>query len=146
MTNCLYKRWSKSRYRLLCFQLDPTVHRSTSVSIIFRSSVLKTQASAIAVHENGIKMLKVFLCMVLALTLANGLPVRNRFNEDFDDYARDVIPKESSDFEDYYDAYLRRREPKEGSGSQYLCFILISSPNFLSITYMWLFILRLQAG
>lgn len=77
-------------------------------------------------------MLKVVLSLVLALVLTNGLPVRNRFNEDFDDYAREMVPRERSNFaEDLYDEYLRRREPNEGTQvlPEHLRSTFVSNPS-----------------
>ena len=59
-------------------------------------------------------MLKVFVYLILAISLTNASPLRNRFSEDSDDFSRETMPaKESSDVVDFYDAYLRRREPSE---------------------------------
>ncbi|KAJ7383054.1 hypothetical protein OS493_030940 [Desmophyllum pertusum] len=59
-------------------------------------------------------MSKAVLALLFAVfALTTGLPVRNRFYEDVDDYRREFIPKdEAADFdESVYDEYLRRRQP-----------------------------------
>ena len=88
-------------------------------------------------------MLKTVLCLVIALSLTNALPVRNRFSEDFDDYAREAIPRRRSHFEDLYDSYLRRRQPSE-SEWVHLSYEPRFQLLFLRITYMRLSGLRLQ--
>lgn len=81
-----------------------------------------------------IKMLKVALCLVLALSLTNALPVGKRLKDDFDDHSRDAVPKESSDFDDLYDAYLNRREPNDGKWTNRWC----SRPLPFGICALWL--------
>ena len=58
--------------------------------------------------------LNIALCLVIALSLTNALPVRNRSNENFHDYAREAIPRKRSNLKDLYDAHLLRRDPSEG--------------------------------
>ena len=58
--------------------------------------------------------LNIALCLVIAFSLTNALPVRNRSNENFHDYAREAIPRKRSNLKDLYDAYLLRRDPSEG--------------------------------
>lgn len=89
-------------------------------------------------------MLKVVLCLVIALSLTNALPVRNRFSEDFDDYAREAAARKRSHFEDLYDSYLRRREPSKSEWVTHISHEPRFQLLFLRITYMRLFGLRLQ--
>lgn len=90
-------------------------------------------------------MLKVVLLLFFAVfALTTGLPLRNTFYEDVDDYNREFIPKEKADFdESAYDEYLYRREPiKINPG---LCqFRLISHPELIFYIYMRMFTWCLQ--
>ena len=80
-------------------------------------------------------MLKVVLCLVIALSLTNALPVRNRFSEDFDDYAREAAARRRSHFEDLYDSYLRRREPSKSEWVTHISHEPRFERLFLRITY-----------
>ena len=55
-------------------------------------------------------MLNIALCVVIALSLTNALPTRNRSNEDFHDYAREAVPRKRL----FVNAYLLRCDPSEG--------------------------------
>ena len=55
-------------------------------------------------------MLNIALCLVIALSLTNALPTRNRSNEDFHDYAREAVRRKRL----FVNAYLLRCDPSEG--------------------------------
>lgn len=91
-------------------------------------------------------MSKAVLALLFAVfALTTGLPVRNRFYEDVDDYRREFIPKdEAADFdESVYDEYLRRRQPIDLNEGLY-CDHFVRLQTLYFIIYMRLFTLCLQ--
>ena len=98
----------------MCFHFISTEHRSTSTLKESWVVVFPHAQKSLIAEGNELDMLKIVLCLVVALSLTNALPVRNRFYKDFDDSAREAIPRKRSHFEDLYDSYLRRRQPSHG--------------------------------
>lgn len=57
--------------------------------------------------------MKVFVYLLVTFSLTNASPLRNRFNEEHDEFSKDDMARESFDTEEMYNAFLNRRDSSE---------------------------------